>query len=125
MGVYSSNRCQSIGNIQVEAAEGYHGEVGVQLAMIEGYQNDLALFDGVMMNDFKEAGMINEGATVEEVITVQEGALGGFLEKIKEFFIKLWEKIKGIFQSFMAKFDSVVMKDSKAFHDKYSQSCLW
>lgn len=117
MGVYSSNRNSSIGNIQVEAAQGYNGEIGVQLAMIEGYSNDLALFDGAIMNDFCEAKAMHEGA--QEV--VQEGAIGDFLGKIKEFFVKLWEKLKGIFQGFMARFDSHVMKDNKAFHDKYSK----
>jgi len=122
MGFYTSNRVGSIGNIQVEAAQGYQGEIGAQLALIESYQNDLAIFDNAIRTDFQEAAMVHEGAGVEEVFALQEGALSGFLDSIINFFKKLWEKIKGIFQGFMAKFDSVVMRDNKAFHDKYSKT---
>lgn len=122
MGVYSSNRSSSVGDIQVEAAEGYHGSVGVQLAMIEGFQNDLAVFDGAIMNDFREAGMVLEGASIEDLFAVQEASGSSFLETIKQFFVRLWAKIKGIFESFLAKFNSVVMKDSKAFHEKYAKT---
>ena len=121
MGVYSVNRVASIGNIQVEAAEGYTGEIGLQIAMIEGYENDLAIFDGQIAGDFQEAAMVQEGAELGQITAVVESSIGNFVEKVKQFFVKLWEKIKGIFRGFMAKFDSVVMKDNKAFHDKYSK----
>jgi len=121
MGIYSNNRHSSIGNIQVEADLGYVGEAGVQLAMIEGYAQDLALFDSVISKDFQGVAARLEGATDEEVSVIEESAITDFFERIKQFFLSLAKKIKGIFQNFMAKFDSKVMKDSKAFHTKYSK----
>lgn len=122
MGIFSTNRYSSVGsNVVIEAAEGYHGEIGAAIAMLEGYQNDMALFNGIIATDFQEACLIQEGASAEEVYILQEGALKGAWEKLKEFFKKLGEKIKGIFHAFIAKLDSVFMKDSKKFYDKYAQ----
>ena len=122
MGIFSTNRYGSVGsNVVIEAAEGYHGEIGAAIAMLEGYQNDMALFNGIIATDFQEACLIQEGASAEEVYILQEGALKGAWEKLKEFFKKLGEKIKGIFHAFIAKMESVFMKDSKKFYDKYAQ----
>ena len=122
MGIFSTNRYGSVGsNVVIEAAEGYHGEIGAAIAMLEGYQNDMALFNGIIATDFQEACLVQEGASSEEVYILQEGALKGAWEKLKEFFKKLGEKIKGIFHAFIAKMESVFMKDSKKFYDKYAQ----
>ena len=121
MGIYSTNRYGSMADFEVVAAEGYNGEIGAAIALIEGYENDLALFNGVISTDFQEAAMINEGASYEEVYALQEGALSGAWAKLKEFFKKLIEKVKAIFHSFIAKFNSVFMKDSKEFYKKYLQ----
>ena len=120
MGIFSTNRYGSVDtDVVIEAAEGYHGEIGAAIAMIEGYQNDMALFNGIIMTDFQESALIHEGASAEEVYVLQEGALSGAWEKIKQFFKKLGEKIKGIFHAFIAKMDSVFMKDANAFYKKY------
>ena len=122
MGIFSTNRYSSVGsNVVIEAAEGYHGEIGAAIAMLEGYQNDMALFNGIIATDFQEACLVQEGASAEEVYILQEGALKGAWEKLKEFFKKLGEKIKGIFHAFIAKMESYFMKDSKKFYDKYAQ----
>ena len=122
MGIFSTNRYNSVGsNVVIEAAEGYHGEIGAAIAMLEGYQNDMALFNGIIATDFQEACLVQEGASAEEVYILQEGALKGAWEKLKEFFKKLGEKIKGIFHAFIAKMESHFMKDSKKFYDKYAQ----
>jgi len=122
MGIFSTNRYNSVGtDVVIEAAEGYHGEIGAAIAMLEGYQNDMALFNGIIATDFQEACLIQEGASVEEVYILQEGALNGAWEKLKEFFIALGKKIKGIFKAFIAKLDATFMKDSKKFYDKYKQ----
>ena len=119
MGIYSTNRYGSVSDFDVVAAEGYNGEIGAAIAMIEGYQNDMALFNGVIATDFQEAAMIHEGASEAEVYVLQEGALKGAWEKLKEFFKKLIEKIKGIFHAFIVKMESVFMKDSKEFYKKH------
>lgn len=119
MGIYSTNRYNSLGNYTVDPVEGYNGEIGAAISMIECTQNDLALFNGIIASDFQAACMVTEGADAEEIYVVQEGALSAAWEKLKAFFKKLWEKIKSIFHTFIAKMDSVFMKDSKAFYKKY------
>ena len=108
-------------SVTVEAAEGYdHDYAGMQ-SLIEGYQNDFALFKGAIYSDIRENAMIHEGASVEDVMALQEGAISDFFNKIKEFFKKLWAKIKAIFKGFIAKFDSMFMKSGKALLKKYKK----
>lgn len=107
--------------VTVEAAEGYdHDYAGMQ-SLIEGYQNDFALFKGAIYSDIRENAMIHEGASVEDVMALQEGAISDFFNKIKEFFKKLWAKIKAIFKGFIAKFDSMFMKSGKQLLKKYKK----
>jgi len=122
MGIFSTNRYSSLGtDVTLEAAEGYNGEIGAALAMIESCQNDMAIFNGIIASDFQAAAAVNEGASSEEVYILQEASLKGAWAKLKEFFKKLGEKIKGIFHAFIAKMDSVFMKDSAALYKKYEK----
>lgn len=107
--------------ITVEAAEGYDQEYSAMQALIEGYQNDYALFTGILYSDFKEYSMVHEGASAGEIVALREASISGFFNKIKEFFKKLWAKIKAIFRSFIAKFDSMFMKSGKALLKKYKK----
>lgn len=123
MGVYSTNRSH-LGNYSSEeiiANENYIGSVGALQMTLENYQNDQAIFEAVLGMDFAEAQAVNEGVEVE-VFT--EASVGGFIDKIKEFIKKAWEKIKGLFQTFITKFNNVVMRDNKAFVDKYKKAVL-
>ena len=47
----------------------------------------------------------------------------GFIGKAKEFFMKMWEKIKGMFKKFFAMFDSYT-KNDKDFINKYKTHLL-
>lgn len=105
--------------ITVEAAEGYDQSYSGMQALIEGYQNDYALFTGALYQDIKEYSMVHEGASVGEIMALQEASISGFFDKIKEFFKKLWAKIKALFHRFIAKFDSMFMKSGKALAKKY------
>lgn len=49
---------------------------------------------------------------------VYEASGTGFFAKAKEFFKKVWEKIKGLFRKFFAMFDAMI-KDDAAFLSKY------
>lgn len=105
--------------ITVEAAEGYDQSYSGMQALIEGYQNDYALFTGALYQDINEYSMVHEGASMSEIVAFQEASISGFFNKIKEFFKKLWAKIKALFHSFVAKFDSMFMKSGKALLKKY------
>lgn len=110
--------------ITVEAAQGYDKEYSAMQTLVECNQNELTLFTGLIQTDFQEAAMIHEGASVEEIHALQEGVIGNFFKKLKDMFMKLWAKIKAIFHGFIAKFDSMFMKSSKAFAKKYRQEVL-
>lgn len=54
-------------------------------------------------------------------IVYESGRLKSFFTKVKDFFKKLWEKIKGIFVKFFASINSMVLKD-KEFVKKYKKA---
>lgn len=124
MAFFGENELSNMGNVHIEAAEGYSGTIGAQLAMAEGFQNDYTLFEAALKMDFREMKMVKEGASEEEIASVQEGALSNFWAKIKEFVRKLIEKIKGIFKGFIAKFEAWMGKDGKAFFEKYKRDIV-
>ena len=62
---------------------------------------------------------VYESTGVEMVY--EAGKFASFFTKVKEFFKKLWEKIKGIFQKFFASINAVILKD-KEFVKKYKNA---
>lgn len=121
MGVYSSNRTQlgMYNSDEIVANENYYGVVGACQMMLEGFQNDQAIFESVLAADFMEAVAVQEGAV--EYSVVNEASVSGFIDKLKELVKKIWEKIKGLFQTFMTKINNVVIRDNKKFVDKYKK----
>ena len=115
MGIYSNTRYDNLGdyNVDVAANESYNCVTGCAMALIEGYQNDFALFESAIHSDMAEIAAVNEGVEV-----INEGAKEVW-NKLKEIFSKLLAKIKGIFKSFIARI-SGVFADSAALHKKYS-----
>ena len=103
----------------IEAAAGYEGVIGSQIAMYECVQNDFTLFTAALTSDFHEVTMVQEGQSEEAIAVFTEGVLSDMWNKLKELFKKLWAKIKAIFEGFIAKFNSVFMKSSKEFATKY------
>lgn len=114
MGIYSNTRYDNLGNYNVDVAanESYNCVTGCAMALIEGYQNDFALFESAIHSDMAEIAAVNEGVEV-----INEGAKE-IWSKLKEIFSKLLAKIKGIFKSFIARI-SGVFADSAALHKKY------
>jgi hypothetical protein len=121
MSFFDDNSLGSVGDIHIEAAEGYSGAIGAQLALIEGYHNDYAMFEAAIKADIKETKMVREGAGEEAVSALQEASLSGFWNKIKEFIKKIIAKIKAIFHGFIAKFQAWMGKDGRAFFEKYKR----
>lgn len=100
MGIFTSNTLSSVSGVdytELPALEGYDATTGCAMAMLEVQQNDMALFNATIMEDFKEVAAVNEGYEV-----LNESA-SDVLNKIKEIFKKLLQKIKGIFKAFLAK----------------------
>lgn len=123
MGFFSTNEHSNLyRSYEFPVVEGYDGTVGCGLALMEGYQNDLALFTAAVVSDLNEMASLNEGASAFEVQALQEASISGMLEAIKKFFVKLGAKIKAIFTAFMAKLESYFTKDLKAYVKKYERS---
>ena len=114
MGIYSNTaRYSDDCTVDVVANESYNSTTGLGLALIEGYQNDLALFESAIHSDMAEIAAVNEGVEV-----INEGAKEIWV-KLKEIFTKLLAKIKGIFKAFIAKI-SGVFSDSANLYKKYA-----
>lgn len=123
MGFFSTNEHSSLyRSYEFPVVEGYSGTVGCGLALIEGYQNDLALFAAAVSSDLNESAILQEGASDYELMALQEASISGMIDAIKKFFIKLGAKIKAIFTAFMAKLESYFVKDLKAYVKKYERS---
>ena len=118
MGIYSRHMEQEY---DVQANESYAGTLGCYNALIDMERNNRAIFEYNIARDFQEAVMVNEGASEEELLAFTEASLGGFFEAFKSMVKKIWEKIKGVFSTFLKKLDTVIIRDNKKFVDKYQR----
>jgi hypothetical protein len=118
MGIFTNSDRANIGSVDyaelIPANESYGCALGAAQALIDVYNNDMALFEAAIASDFSEVAAVNEGATI---VAVNEGAKE-ILTKVIEMFKKLLAKIKGIFEAFIAKLSSHC-KDNKKLYDKY------
>ena len=111
--------------ISVQEAEGYDdGVYSAQIAQIVGLQNDMAMVEAGIMSDMQACMMVNEGVNESEVMSFSEGAIGDMFNKIKEFFKKLWAKIKAIFNGFLARLEAKFGKNNKEFINKYKKEVI-
>ena len=106
-------------NYTVEAAEGYSGGIGCQIAALEAAQTDFSFLTAFVESDAREIGMVREGAGVEEMHAMLEGAVSDAWNKLKEWVKKIWEKIKGIFKAFIARLEDFMGKNGYAYYEKY------
>ncbi|MGL5327851.1 MAG: hypothetical protein ACRDD7_01195 [Peptostreptococcaceae bacterium] len=116
MGVYTmsgkSNEVDNVGIIECQHNPGIEAAYHI-VAESEANFNTIMQAVGVAeLRVYEESGveMVYEAADVK-----------GFFGKVKEFFVNLWEKIKGLFKKFFAMFDSLVKSD-KDFVNKYKGS---
>ena len=116
--MFSSNRLVS--NLEVRDLDGYdNGIYSAQQAMIEAKRNEMLIFEAALLADVEEAYMVHNEVDQEEINAYTENVLTDMLDKIKEFLMKVWEKIKAIFKGWMAKLDNVMGKSNKEFVNKY------
>lgn len=102
-------------NVKITVNENYsYADMGRILS--ECVQNDMTLFNAVLLNDFKENTALREGTMVSSELTsfrefsVKE-AWGGLKKKLQ----KLWEKIKGVFRQVYSKLTVWLVRNGKAF----------
>ena len=118
MGIYSRHMEPEY---NVQANESYVGTLGCYNALIDMERNNRAIFEYNIARDFQEATMINEGASEEEMIAFTEASLSGIIDAFKSMIKKIWEKIKGVFSTFIKKLDTVIIRDNKKFVEKYQR----
>ena len=113
MGVYSIGRNYSRDFDNTGIVECQY-EPGMEAALNIVAESELN-FNKLMQAVAKdELGYLQENG-VEMVY--ESGTASGFIEKLKAFFLKIWEKIKGLFRKFFAKINSYLIDDKK-FADK-------
>ena len=117
MGVYSmTNRETELtaGIIECMHEPGLEGAYAIVAESEANYNKIMQAVGVAELAVFESTGeeMVYEAADVK-----------GFFGKVKEFFVNLWEKIKGLFKKFFAMFDSYV-KNDKDFVSKYKKHLL-
>ena len=112
----------SLGNYNAKAVvarEGYESSFGAALIMIESAINEEKFFAHLIMKDQGEAMAKVKGLAIDESVEVVTEGISEFAAGLKKMIMAAWEKIKGLWKSFIAKFDSVIMRDTKALFNKH------
>lgn len=114
MGVYTFNEASYIQNVEAIIPNTDNlMEASMQIA----YESTVNYNNIMRAVGIQEANYLAE--TGQEL--VYEGATGeGFFAKLKAFFVKIWQKIKGLFTKFMALINSYTKSD-KDFLSKYKK----
>ena len=112
--IYGNNRAVALEAANIEADMSY-GVDSCGRMLMEAKQNDFALFTGIITNDI-ECCLTEDAAVVQ---AIEEASVKGIWDSIVSIFEKLIAKIKGLFQTFMAKL-SVFAKDTQKLYKKYN-----
>lgn len=121
MGIFSLNRTSVGSTIEVQANESYVGVAGAYQAMADGYTNAYSVFENCIGLDMMEVCAERGIMESAEFEVVQENFLTDMFTKVKDFFKKLLEKIKGIVSAFVAKVKGSLCKDGKKLVDDYKK----
>lgn len=112
--IYGNNRAVALEAANIEADMSY-GVDSCGRMLMEAKQNDFALFTGIITNDI-ECCLTEDAAVVQ---AIEEASVKGIWDSIVSIFEKLIAKIKGLFQTFMAKL-SANTKDTQKLYKKYN-----
>lgn len=121
MGIYSLNNTKlSTIDESTIIPEPYEGLTGCLEALIDTETNIHRIFEATITNDIMCAVLENNGE-YDRLESLQEASVSGVVASIKKFLMKVWAKIKGIFDSFIKRLDGVVMRDNKKYVEKYAK----
>ena len=100
----------------------YSANVGASVIAMESIEELHEIFLEEYNYEQADLAAMNEGIALEgsQYEAVAEVAVGGVFAKVKQFFQKLWEKVKAFFHSVMRFFDSL-FKSGKDFVSKYKK----
>lgn len=120
MGVYSINRETYTNVLEGIEAEEMMCEDFFEAGLNACYESECNLHNILKNIGIAELAVFE--STGQEIV-YEAGSISGIIEKLKAAASKLWAKIKGIFDKFMAKFKSYG-KDDKGFVEKYRAQIL-
>lgn len=107
----------------IVANESYTGLSGAFQMIAESADNEHAIFEAVIGQDFAEAwNKINPAVVSESQLeAIQEASVKGIWSKVVEFVKKLGEKIMGIIKTLKDKIQMAFIKDGKELVKKYGK----
>ena len=118
MPIYSKNRPVHTPAV-VESSKVY-GSTDAGVVLYESCVNDSILFNAMIDHDMNEIKAIKEGTILEaEIESLNEEAQESLKTKLVEKLQGLWRKIKEMLGDITAKIASYVMKNGKAFADRF------
>lgn len=120
--IFNSNTT-SLGTDHIAMAEGYDCSYGCALALVESARNDYKMFRAMLDIDARELQIQRESSgyvAESQIMSLNESAISGIWQKIKELFKKLAEKLKAIWHTFASKINGLYMSD-KQLVKKYSK----
>ena len=118
MAIFTNN---NIFDTEIIACEGYDVELGGNYdAIMESYEDDLAVIEAMHAFDMAELTLTQESADFTEFQPTLEGNLKDIWAKIKAFFVNLGKKIMAFFRSIGDFIASIVMSGTD-FAKKYAE----
>lgn len=119
MGIYSTT-----GSMNVGMNEAYATPYGALQMALDAKQNDLALFESLIVRDIQEATAIanNDGYMLEEVQVLTENAISNAWDKVIALLGKIGAKIKAIFAKVITKLNMLFTKDNAALLKEHSKN---
>lgn len=106
---------------EIVACEGYDFELGGNYdAMMESYDDDLAIIESMHAFEMAELEAMKESGSVEVATPIMESSLKDIWAKIKAFFVNLGKRIMAFFRSVKDYIVSIVASGSE-FAKKYKE----
>ena len=136
MSIFGRNNTGS--TLTAPVYEGYSHEYnGDLLAIQEGFEDQLAIIESIHALDMEEIEMKKDvraleesgadadaiSSRIEKFEAVAEGMAGDVWSRIKNFFTKMWGKLKAFFASIVRFFDGL-FKSGKDFVTKYEKELI-
>jgi hypothetical protein len=117
------DKCElfGIGESTIEPDTNYSGTIGCQMAMVDGFANDMKMFEAMLISDAKLEEMAIKESAEEEITSLEEASFKGFIERVKAMWDRIKTKVIGVIHTFVAKLSAWMGKNGKAYYDKYAE----
>lgn len=121
MGIYSPNRFNgSVGVSKVNVGRYTTNDFG--RIMYESECNDQALFEAILMTDFKEVQGLREGTILEsELRSLNEASIREMISSLQERVKQFWQKIKKVFDNAITFVAAFIAKNGKAYVKRFQR----